>query len=326
MLAQDRGDYDRSEALLGEALSIATAAGDTRGEALILQNLSVAAERRGDSANARDLETRAIARFRETGDTFSVAIGLINLGLFAYKAGDFPAAIAHLEESLAGFRALGDRTYAAMALARIGEFHRYRGDFPQAVVAFREALELQLALGMAFETSGLLMILVGIARDLGRPDLAARLAGAADAHGDWRRALQSAEDGAEFDAHLAGVRSALGESAYDAAWAAGRAQPLDVLLADLRALEPSIGEHDSPAIDPVAAAKALGLTPREHEILALLAQGLTDREIADRLFISRRTASNHVTAVLAKLDLATRGAVGLFAVRHGLILGVTTPS
>ncbi len=323
MLASDRSDYDRGDALLNEALPIAQSAGNLRGEALIFQNLAVAAERRGDLARSIDLDVRALARFREIGDSFSVAISLLNLGLVDYKAGDFPSAIAYLEESLAGFRALGDRTYAAIALARVGEFHRYRGDLPRAVAAYRETLEIQHALGLAIETSNLLMILVGIALALGRPAFAARLAGAADAHGDWRHAHQSPEDVAEFDAHLAGVRAALGEATYAAAWAVGRAQPLDVLFADLRTLEASDGERDVPSIDPVVAAKALGLTPREHEILALLAQGLTDREIADQLFISRRTASNHVTAVLAKLDLPTRGAVGLFAIRHGLIAGVT---
>ncbi len=128
------------------------------------------------------------------------------------------------------------------------------------------------------------------------------------------------EDVAAFDAHLAALSAALGTAAYDAAWAAGRAQPLAAIVADLRDLEPRDGATPAePKIDPVAAARALGLTPREHEIVALMAQGLTDREIAERLFISRKTASNHVTAVLAKRNLATRSAVGVFAIRHGLI-------
>ena len=202
----------------------------------------------------------------------------------------------------------------------MAEFHRYRKALPQAIAAYRESLENQIALGMSPENAALLMTIMSVVHDLGRPTLAARLAGAADAAGDWRTSRTTPEDVAEFEAHIAALRSALGSAAYDAAWAAGRAQPLAAIVADLRALEPRDADTPTaPKVDPVAAARALGITPREHEIVALLAQGLTDREIADRLFISRKTASNHVTAVLAKLDLATRSAVGVFAIRHGLI-------
>jgi DNA-binding CsgD family transcriptional regulator len=62
-----------------------------------------------------------------------------------------------------------------------------------------------------------------------------------------------------------------------------------------------------------------GLTARELEVLRLLAAGRTDQEIADALFISRRTASKHVGAILAKLDVTSRGEAAVFAVRQGLI-------
>ena len=62
-----------------------------------------------------------------------------------------------------------------------------------------------------------------------------------------------------------------------------------------------------------------GLSPRELDVLRLLVDGKTDREIADTLFISPRTASKHVGAILAKLDVVSRGDAAVFAVRHGLI-------
>ena len=66
-------------------------------------------------------------------------------------------------------------------------------------------------------------------------------------------------------------------------------------------------------------AARFGLTRREREILPLLAQRLTDREIAERLCISHRTAMNHVASILAKLDLASRRDVAAFAAQHGLL-------
>ena len=60
------------------------------------------------------------------------------------------------------------------------------------------------------------------------------------------------------------------------------------------------------------------LTPREHEVLLLVAAGQTDRDIAEALFISRKTASNHVANILGKLQVRTRGAAVLAA---GELLG-----
>jgi DNA-binding NarL/FixJ family response regulator len=68
---------------------------------------------------------------------------------------------------------------------------------------------------------------------------------------------------------------------------------------------------------PPAIARA-GLTSRELDVLHLLVEGCTDREIADRLFISRRTASKHVEAILAKLGVHSRGAAAAEMRRLGL--------
>jgi DNA-binding NarL/FixJ family response regulator len=65
--------------------------------------------------------------------------------------------------------------------------------------------------------------------------------------------------------------------------------------------------------------KALGLlSRREAEVLALLGESLTNAEIADRLFISAKTAEHHVSNILAKLQLRSRGEATAFAVRYAL--------
>jgi DNA-binding NarL/FixJ family response regulator len=61
------------------------------------------------------------------------------------------------------------------------------------------------------------------------------------------------------------------------------------------------------------------LTTREREILTLVAQGHSNRDIADRLVISERTARTHVSNVLAKLQLSSRTQAALLAIREGLI-------
>jgi DNA-binding CsgD family transcriptional regulator len=83
----------------------------------------------------------------------------------------------------------------------------------------------------------------------------------------------------------------------------------------------------SVSLAPAASsADSLGLTPRELEILAQLADGMTDREIAEALFISKKTASVHVSNVLHKLDVSNRVEAGRVGQAHGLGSGRTAPA
>jgi DNA-binding NarL/FixJ family response regulator len=61
------------------------------------------------------------------------------------------------------------------------------------------------------------------------------------------------------------------------------------------------------------------LTPRELEVLHLVARGETDQSIADRLYLSRRTVNSHVSNILAKLDVPSRTAAVIAAARIGLL-------
>ncbi|MET0810408.1 MAG: response regulator transcription factor, partial [Thermoleophilaceae bacterium] len=61
-----------------------------------------------------------------------------------------------------------------------------------------------------------------------------------------------------------------------------------------------------------------GLTPREREVLQLVAAGRSNRQIGEELFMSSKTASVHVSRILAKLDVSSRGEAGAVAHRLGL--------
>jgi DNA-binding NarL/FixJ family response regulator len=62
----------------------------------------------------------------------------------------------------------------------------------------------------------------------------------------------------------------------------------------------------------------LGLTPREIQVLRLLSKGMSDREIAGELSISERTAGNHVQHAMQKIEVDSRTAAAVFAIRHNL--------
>ena len=67
-----------------------------------------------------------------------------------------------------------------------------------------------------------------------------------------------------------------------------------------------------------AASRLDGVTPREREVLALLAEGLTNRQIAERLVVSEHTVHRHVTNILRKLDVPSRAAAAAHAARTGM--------
>jgi DNA-binding NarL/FixJ family response regulator len=62
-----------------------------------------------------------------------------------------------------------------------------------------------------------------------------------------------------------------------------------------------------------------GLTAREIEVLILLARGMSNKQIAERLVITPKTAGNHVEHIYAKIDASNRAAAAMFAVQHGLL-------
>lgn len=128
------------------------------------------------------------------------------------------------------------------------------------------------------------------------------------------------EHGCPYDAALAWSDSADPESirrGHDRLWELGARVPAGVVARRLRHGGAPVRRGPRPA----TAANPAGLTAREQEVLALLAENLTNAEIAGRLFVSRRTAEHHVAAISRKLGVRDRAAAVGEARRQGLVPG-----
>ena len=113
----------------------------------------------------------------------------------------------------------------------------------------------------------------------------------------------------DHDLRVAAVRASLDEAAFRTAWATGRAMPLE------QAIEYAL--EDQPV--PPSPAGAGGLSPREIEVLRLVAEGLTDGQVAERLYVSPRTVSNHLRSIYKKLGVPSRAAAARKAVEQDLL-------
>jgi DNA-binding NarL/FixJ family response regulator len=120
-----------------------------------------------------------------------------------------------------------------------------------------------------------------------------------------------------YERALNEARLRLDEATFTAAWMSGRELVLDDVVTEALALTPhpassSAAEYPRPAMNN-------GLTPRELDVLRLLAQGFSDRQIADTLHISPQTAATHVKRLRVKLGAPSRTAAAAHAVRYGLV-------
>jgi non-specific serine/threonine protein kinase len=100
------------------------------------------------------------------------------------------------------------------------------------------------------------------------------------------------------------------EAAWAAAWTAGRIIPLERVIADVLTEQPAGCLPGNTA--------GFDLTPREREVVVLVAQGLTNRQIGATLFITEGTARLHVKHILRSLGFTSRAQVAAWAVEQGL--------
>jgi DNA-binding CsgD family transcriptional regulator len=312
------GDFDVMHGFATESLARFRQLGDRWGVAVAYCFLGMSARQtNSDNAQVRSLFEQSLTLAAELGDTWSVARAKNSLGEVARAEGDYDRAAALYEESLTLFQQVGHPKQIVNTLHNLGQAAAHRGDPRSGAALFAEGLTLAMEHGDRRLEAFCLAGLAEAAALLDRPDHAARLFGSAAALLAAAGVVMEPIDLAPAERHRAAVRARLGEVAFAAAWEAGRALPLEQALAearrvaaDLAADEPSRGRGDRPA--------AHGLTPRELDVLRLLAEGRSDREIAADLGITYRTTTSYVTSILNKLGLPSRTAAATFAVRYGL--------
>jgi predicted ATPase/DNA-binding CsgD family transcriptional regulator len=308
----DQRDYATARVLFEEGLAAYRLAGDTLGGLPLVADLGLVAYHRGDYAAAGAVFEESLALFRRHGLKDRVA-GMLNLsGDLARLAGDDDRAAALYDESLALWRELRGTPGIASALHKLGQVRRSLGDRPRARAYFLESLALQQELGNTQGVGECLAGLAGTVADAGHPERAARILAASVALLETIGVPLAPADQAVVERDMAAVRQQLGAPAWDAAWAAGRA--LSPAQAVSLALTDDAGTAGSSAVPGPGPA----LSRREREVTALIARGLSNREISAELVIAEKTVGNHVDHIMTKLSLRSRTRIAVWAIEHGM--------
>jgi predicted ATPase/DNA-binding CsgD family transcriptional regulator len=306
------GDYPRSTELGSAALTLARDAGDRRVQAQAMHVLGLTEELQLHFDAARPIYEEELALCYEIGDLKQASFALCLLGGLSYGQDDLERAEALLNEAQALSRRAESPRWLAGSLWYLGLVMTRRGRVPDAARLYRESLTHYLEAGVQWWLTKPLAGLAAIAAMDGHPGEAAQLLGAAEAIWERSAAPVLPFDQPNLDRARQGAHLGLGVSGFAAAYARGRSMPFAEVLA----------VADAVVVAAVAPRRREGdpqrLTRREVDILRLVAQGLTDQEIAAALFLSRKTVSNHVATILGKLGVKTRTAA---ATRASEVIG-----
>jgi DNA-binding NarL/FixJ family response regulator len=152
---------------------------------------------------------------------------------------------------------------------------------------------------------------------------AARLCGMAEALRETMEAPLPPVELPAYERTVATARAQLGEEAFARARAEGRSMSLEQVFSPPEEPDSTL-EQVAKVLQPTVSEQVLstypaGLTRREVEVLRLVAQGLTNAQIAEQLIISLHTVNAHVRSIFNKLNVNSRNAVTRFAIAHKLI-------
>ena len=301
IMASSQNDYDACAELSEESLRIGTASRDVElvGWALIASHMPPF--RAGDLAAAKEYLTSALslARLMRLDQVELVAHNALATVLTA--AGEVDRAIELSEHGIALSVERGEFWCRGYQLDFLARACWLGGDREKAEALAREAAVHKHAID---DRNGLTMVLetlASMAAERDGQERAAILLGSAQRVRDSSSLTLIELYRQQHERSVSLIIGGIGRKGFDTAYARGRAMTVDEGVAFAVADKPAI----KPA-PPVKSAPDTALTPRQLEIARLIADDLTNRQIADRLFLSERTVETHITNILNKLGLNSR--------------------
>ncbi|MFC9554926.1 protein kinase [Rhodococcus sp. NPDC056960] len=312
--AMVQGDIDDSKRYLLDSNAVAESVGDRIAQAFALQFRGAAEEIDGNLDVALKLLTAAMAHHAESGEVNSLTLlGGAQLAFVHCLAGNLEQSLAAADETIALGTSLQERFSTSWAMWARGLTLWTRREYGPASDSLKEAIELKQSLSDWLGVCACTEILAWIAVEEGNPVRSARLLGIG-------RTLCGEMGSAPLFGNDALIRTRtrcekrtrqlLGSSAFEKESRAGES------LEHLASIEYALQKRTPEPAAPAAASTTVTLTRREKEVAKLVAEGLTNKQIAERLVISPRTAEGHVDRILTKTGHRSRAQLAAWIARE----------
>ncbi len=308
-LAETQGDYAVAEERYGEAVAIWQALNDLKNWATTLTFRWLLAFNAEDHSRMTEFASESLRLSQELDDPWGMAMALMELGLGAMRRRESRSAEQALTDARELFEQVGDQWGVSMCLGALANVSLDQQDYDHAARLLQTSLEGLLHHGDRLWIATLLPAAARMAAERRDLERAVKLSAAAVAVHETVGAPLKPPFRGLFERNLERARQALGEERFNTAWMAGNALSLVEAVALAVAQEGRTPELPLRRL----------LSARELEVLRLVQQHATDREIADALFVSYRTVTTHIAHILTKLNVDSRYRAVEEAGRLGLL-------
>jgi non-specific serine/threonine protein kinase len=311
-MACGQGDHQSAEPLLEESVALFRELGDRRGVAYALGSAAVLAITQEQYERGIVYSEEATDLFLEVGDKWGAAPMLGCSAVAWLNRGDHGRAKSLAERGLALCRETGDKHGTSIALCTLAGVAQAERDHERARALFEEGLAVSAALGNEADIVHCLEGLASVAGAEGLVVRAAHLWGAAEALLEKIEAVYAYVPDRSLHRSQVAARSLIEKAAWEAAWAEGRTMTPE------QAIEYAL-DHSATPVTAAPETYPAGLSAREAEVLKLVAEGLTNAEVAGKLFLSSRTVDWHLGSIYRKLGFHSRTEAARFAIEHDLL-------
>lgn len=303
------GDYEAAQTRLSAFLQRAAATGGELSAPYAMLTLATIAMGRDNPTEARSILEPIIEQLRSWELPYLPPSGLVVLGSVLLADGNDEVATSVLEESKDRAERLSNPWLIAITDYHLGRLAHRQGHHGQAEDLHHKGLALLVLGAFRPEIAQSLEALAALAAEHESYLEATRLfAAAAALRGSMGLARWPAEQ-ADYEVQLERIRIALGELVFDTTWAEGEALTLEEAVSYATRAR---GERRRPSSGWAS------LTPTELEVVRFAAQGLTNPQIAERMFVARGTVKIHLSHIFAKLGYSTRSELAGEAVRRAI--------